>query len=103
GIQGISWSQYGIVFGQGYRSIMQISENGGEPKTLVKMNYPMEGANFPQVLPGGKAVLFSTSDASGDRNQIAVQSLVTGERKILIERKTGPLIAHYIDSGHLLF
>ena len=58
---------------------------------------------WPQVLPDGKAVLFATQTAgssSFEEAQIAVHSLVTGERKVLVEGGTHP---RFVQSGHLVW
>src|SRR5262249_40150266 len=59
------------------------------------------GHYFPEVLPGGKAFLFTIeiSGRSFDDARIAVQSLQTGKRKVLIE---GGSYARYA-SGFLLY
>src|SRR5262249_61811431 len=59
------------------------------------------GHYFPDLLPGGKAFLYTieVSGRSFDDARIAVQSLETGERKILVE---GGSYARY-SSGFLLY
>jgi serine/threonine-protein kinase len=56
---------------------------------------------LPQMLPGGKAVLF-TVRTSGvwDEARIVVQALKTGDRRTLIEGGTD---ARYVPSGHLIY
>lgn len=56
---------------------------------------------WPQLLPGGKALLFTV--IRGDVSEgfdIAAQSLETGERRILIEGGTTP---RYTPTGHLIY
>jgi Tol biopolymer transport system component len=58
---------------------------------------------WPELLPGGRAVLFTiTAQSSGglDAAQVAVLDLRTGSRKILVR---GGTHAHYISSGHLVY
>ena len=56
---------------------------------------------WPEILPGGKAVLFTNGGApSFDDARIAVQSLETGERRTLLE---GGTYARYVPSGHLVY
>ena len=101
---GASWGQDDtIVFGQGPEGILKVSANGGTPEVLVTMD-SAEGkwAHGPQILPGGEAVLFtlSTIGALWDDAQIVVQSLETGERRVLIE---GGRDARYAPTGHLVY
>ena len=56
---------------------------------------------WPEVLPGGRAVLFTITAPTGtDAAQIAVRDLRTGVQKILIR---GGGDAHYVTSGHLVY
>ncbi|MSO55416.1 MAG: hypothetical protein EXQ55_00605 [Acidobacteria bacterium] len=54
------------------------------------------------MLPGGKAVLYTSSDVIGAYNNgsLVVQSLSGGERKVVY---TGGYYARYLTSGHLVF
>ena len=61
GIGGMEWTADGILFSQGYSEILKVSENGGEPKSLVKTQ-GSERIGMPHMLPGGKALLFSIAD-----------------------------------------
>ena len=57
----------------------------------------------PQMLPGGEWVLFTLQPAgtpSWNAAQIVVQSLVTGQRNVVIE---GGRAAHYLPTGHLVY
>ncbi|MEE8158927.1 MAG: hypothetical protein V3T78_06130, partial [Dehalococcoidia bacterium] len=53
----------------------------------------------PEILPGGKAVLFAVYQ-QGETYKIAVLSLDTGEQKILLENSRQP---HYLPTGHLVY
>lgn len=63
-----------------------------------------EIAHGPQILPGGGAVLFTLAKNAGtdrwDKAQVVVQSLKSGERKILVE---GGSDARYLATGHLVY
>jgi serine/threonine-protein kinase len=103
---GMSWGPDGIVFGQagtGGRGIMRVSPNGGKPELLVSVKGD-ELADSPQMLPGGQAVLFTLAKGAAsdrwDKAQIVVQSLKSGERKILVE---GGSDARYIPTSHLVY
>ena len=56
---GISWgSNDEIVFGQGAKGIMRVSAKGGKPQNVVTVQND-ELADRPQILPGGKTLLFT--------------------------------------------
>ncbi|MEE8256806.1 MAG: hypothetical protein V3R60_02855, partial [Acidobacteriota bacterium] len=55
---------------------------------------------WPQVLPGGKAVLFTVLARSVGEPYIEVQSLETGERKTL---QQAGFYARYLPTGHLAY
>ena len=100
---GASWHPDGtILFGQGGDGIWQVASDGGTPETVVAYD-PESGslAAWPQRLPGHNAVLFTVrSTESLDASRIVVQSLDTGERRVIIE---GGSAARYLPSGHLVF
>jgi Tol biopolymer transport system component len=104
GVSGAAWGPDGtIVFA--WFDLFRVSADGGEPKLLLKVD-EKNGERFyrhPSFLPGGKAILFtiSTEDTeSYDNGRIAVLSLETGEKKILLE---GGSSARYAPSGHLVY
>lgn len=100
---GISWSAIGILFGQGGKGILRVAPDGGTPEVLVAVR-GREDAHGPQLLPGGQHVLFTLATGSGggrwDAAQIVVQTIATGERKILI---TGGTDGRYLSTGHLVY
>jgi hypothetical protein len=74
------------------------------PEQIVKVD-PQEVPQSPQMLPGGKAVLFtlaSLTDAGDrwDKAHVIVQSLDTGKRTTVIN---GGSDARYVPTGHLLY
>ena len=60
------------------------------------------GHFWPEILPGGRAVLFTIVSQTGgpDAAQVAVRDLRTGTQKILVR---GGSDAHYVASGHLVY
>jgi serine/threonine protein kinase len=84
-----------IVYVQQTEGILKISASGGTPEVLVESKGFALSA--PQILPDGKCVLFTIS--SGGRNQIAVQSLESGEQRVLFEGA----LARYLPTGHLVY
>ena len=100
---GASWGPDNtIVFGQP-EGVMRVSANGGTPELLVATEKG-EQAHGPQMLPGERSVLFSLTRGSGDTRwdtaDIVVQSLDTGERKVLWQ---GGSDARYVPTGHVIY
>ncbi len=100
---GMSWGADGILVGQGGRGVLRVSPNGGTPEVVVKTNAD-EFAHGPQMLPGGKAILFTLAKGilndRWDKARIVVQSLASGDRQILFE---GGSDARYVPTGHLVY
>lgn len=112
---GASWgADDTIVFAPSLGGLMRVPASGGEPKPLTEPDAAHGEVNhrLPQILPGGRAVLFTAILYHFDvtdwrRARIVAQSLTTGERKVLAE---GASDARYIApverslrTGHLVF
>jgi Tol biopolymer transport system component len=101
---GLSWGESGIVFAQGEKGVvMRVSANGGTPEVIARAS-PGELVSGPEMLPGGRAVLFSvTADATverWDKARIVVRSLDTGQERTVIN---GGSDARYLPTGHLVY
>jgi serine/threonine-protein kinase len=104
---GASWAvddtiTYAPNFGSG---LLRIPAEGGTPQTLTTPNAKEQEIShrWPQVLPGGKYVLFTIQAggaASYDDAWIAVLSLQTGKWRTLIQ---GGSYARYVSSGHIVY
>jgi serine/threonine protein kinase len=70
---------------------------GGTPSVVTTLAEGESSHRWPQLLPGGKALLFSVT-RSGD-TQVQVQSLETGQRKTLASGAA----AAYLPTGHLAY
>ena len=99
---GASWStDDSILLGAGPGGIARVSAEG-DVTTLVAVE-PGEEARDPQMLPGGRWVLFTVRPrgvTSWDDAQVVAQALETGERRVLIP---GGRDARYVQTGHLLY
>jgi eukaryotic-like serine/threonine-protein kinase len=109
GTSGASWSADDtIVFGRGgggISGIWRVSSQGGPPERLVTVDEKRaEAAYGPQLLPGGREVLFTLGSFLGGGGwndaQIVVQSLDSGERKVFVK---GGRDARYLETGHLVY
>ncbi|TDI37348.1 MAG: hypothetical protein E2P02_23040 [Acidobacteria bacterium] len=101
GSGGASWGRDDtIVFSRREEGLWQVSASGGVAQVLVAgdgIHWLVE----PQLLPNGEAILFSRVPAfRWNEAQVVVQSLVTGERQILVGDGTD---GHYVPTGHLVY
>ena len=102
---GVSWGPDGIVFAEPNKGVLRVNPNGGTPQLLVaaKDNEQIVG---PQMLPGSKALLMTLAEgaapnsAAWDKGRIVVQTLKSGERKILVD---GGNDGRYLPTGHLVY
>jgi eukaryotic-like serine/threonine-protein kinase len=101
--RGASWGSQGtITFAPtAVSDLQQVSDAGGAPQPLTRLQKGDGSHRWPEFLPGGKAVLFAAGPNAFDftNAQVAVQTVGTGERRNLIQG-TGP---HYAASGHLVY
>ena len=108
--RGGSWGEDGnIIFHPFARSgLLRVSDAGGTPQRLTQLDTQKGEVThrFPQILPGGSAVLFTVSNNVTDFNDatIEVLSLKTGNRKLL---HRGGFFGRYLPtssgSGHLVY
>jgi serine/threonine-protein kinase len=83
----------------GTSPIQQIPDTGGNPQPLTRLEKGESSHREPDLLPGGKGVLFAVL-ASGAPTKLVAQSLTTGERRELIQSGSQP---RYASSGHLVY
>ena len=102
--RGASWGSEGfIAFAPSGASVLQqVSGNGGTSQPLTHMVKGDASQRWPEVLPGGKAVLFTNGATVANwlNGQVAAESLGTGEQRILIRGGAQP---RYAGTGHLIF
>jgi Tol biopolymer transport system component len=101
---GASWGSQGMIayvptFNGG---LQELPDAGGTLQPLTRFEKGELTQRWPELLPGGKAVLFATGTTAFNFTdaQIAVQLLGKGERRIAIQAGTQP---RYASSGHLVF
>ena len=103
-MRGATWGEDDtIIFGTLTSSgLWQVSAGGGTPEPLTMLDEAQGEFNhqWPELLPGGEAVLFSISYQGQDvaTSQIAVLDLVTGEQRVVV---TGGSYARYAPTGHI--
>ena len=103
GASGASWGDDGtIVYATNVsKGLWRVSEAGGKPVQVTTAQEPVVDV-LPEILPGGRAVLFTRSPGllRGSNAQIVVRDLTTGTEKILI---SGGSHARYVPTGHLVY
>ncbi len=104
--RGASWREDGtIVFAPLTRgALSRVSSAGGTPEELTKLDAAANELThrWPQVLPGGKAVLYTVSATFGsfEDSGLVVQELPTGPKKTIYR---GGFYGRYLPSGHVVF
>jgi Tol biopolymer transport system component len=107
--RGGSWGEDGtIVFVPEFRgALSKVSSAGGTPQPLTTLDKQAGEITqrWPQVLPGGKAVLFTSSRTAGtgggfEDAEIVMYSMDSGQRKTV---QRGGFYARYLPSGHLVY
>ena len=106
--RGGSWSEDGniILAGRLLSALSEVPAAGGTPVALTELAQGELTQRWPQVLPGGRAVIFTahTSNARFDDAYIDVMTLVNRRRKTLVKGGTfGRFVASPDGSGHLLY
>lgn len=104
--RGGSWGEDGtIVFTQSYTTpLYRISADGGTPVAVTHLDKSRNEVThrWPEILPGGKEVLFTASSNNNDFEHADVEaaSLATGEAKVLVENA---YFGRYLSSGYLTY
>ncbi len=107
--RGGSWGDDGsIVFTPDNRgTLFKVSPAGGTPQPLATLDKQTSEntQRWPQVLPGSKTVLFTSSDTGGtvgafDDADIVSYSTASGQRKKLLH---GGFYARYLPSGQVVY
>ena len=78
-----------------------VSAVEGEPRSLTELSEGERSHRWPQFLPGGKAVLFTSAETEDfDRASLEVVDLETGERQVV---HRGSTYGRYVPTGHLVY
>ncbi|HTX35877.1 MAG TPA: protein kinase [Bryobacteraceae bacterium] len=103
---GASWAENGFIYfaANGVGEILRVAEGGGTPQAVVRASSGERVAGFrwPQVLPGGTTVLFTTFgvDFLARQYRIEAYSFNTGQRRVLVDQGAN---ARYLAPGYLVF
>jgi len=101
-LNGASWGEDGNIIAVLDVTLSRIPVAGGTPTRLTELSPGEFVHRWPQVLPGGKAVLFSayTSMTGLEGASIEVMSLGDRRRKTLLR---GGTWGRYLPSGYLVY
>src|SRR5712692_2143921 len=101
---GGSWGEDGnIIAALGTNTrLSRIPSAGGAPTPVTELESGEATHRWPQILPGGKAVLFTASPTANafDGADIDVMSLADHRKKTL---ERGGTFGRYLPSGHLIY
>jgi len=107
GPRGAAWAPDDTVIvatNSGATGLQRIDLATGRTTVLTRPDRSKGEADhlWPELLPGGRAVLFTIAAVTGglDAAQVAVLDLQSGARTILVP---GASHAHYVPSGHLIY
>jgi Tol biopolymer transport system component len=102
--RGGSWGEDGTIVLNVPPALSEVSSAGGTPQPLTTLDKQAgeTAQRWPQILPGGKAVLFtsSTHGFNYEDAEIVVYLMASGQRKTV---QRGGFHARYLPSGHLVY
>jgi len=102
--RGASWGEAGNIVAAltQLSPLVSIPSTGGAPQRLTRLDAGDIGHRWPQVLPGGRAVLFtaSSTNTGADDSSIKAISVKTGQVKVLWR---GGYYGRYVPPGWLVF
>ena len=84
-------------------ALWKVSASGGAstPVTTLNRSKGEVSHRWPQVLPGGEAIIFTVWTGPGsDERHLHLQMLNSGERRVLVQ---GASTGRYVSSGHILY
>ena len=96
---GAAWGPDDTIVFAGAEGLMQVAASGGRPQVIAGAEASeSDRIIWPEILPDGEHVLFTLG--SFPERSVAVQSLGTSERRILVENGHSP---RYALGGQLIF
>jgi Tol biopolymer transport system component/predicted Ser/Thr protein kinase len=104
---GASWDQDGsILVSEGLgRGLVRIPSGGGPPETVEGLGKGEIALAYPQLLPGGKAILF-VADTALDEDRLTIEVLTLGDHRRKIVARGGASARYLATSdgaGYLIY
>ncbi len=102
---GLDWTEDDRILLASAEGVLEVPANGGVVTNLTTHDLgPGYVQAYPQLLPGGAAVLYAegpvVSGVSSENFKVIVESLETRDRIVVVEGGADPV---YLDSGHIAF
>jgi eukaryotic-like serine/threonine-protein kinase len=99
---GATWGDDNTIVFSTQDGIAKVSSGGGTPTTLTTRHASKDERHvLPFMLPGSKAILFTTiASTDWDTAAIVLLSLDSGQQRVLLR---GGADARYVDTGHLVY
>jgi hypothetical protein len=100
---GASWSEGGDIIAaiNPTSKLWRIPAAGGAPEAILDLSAESAFPAWPQVLPGGRYVIYTVLTGLGsDRSNVEVRAIRGGERKVLVR---GGTFGRYVEGGHLTY
>jgi len=102
--RGASWGEDGTIVAAltNTGGLFRIPAAGGTPQPLTQLGPGEATHRWPQMLPGGQALLFTASSNVSNYESASIEmvTLKTGEKRIL---QSGGYFGRFAPSGHLLY
>ena len=101
-LRGASWGEDDTIVFATTSGLWRVNATGGVPEPLAtaELAESAQGYGWPQILPGGHAVLFTVVTDPVDDSQLAVLSLDSGEQRVVLR---GGFDGRYAATGHLVY
>ncbi len=98
---GVNWADDGYIYVGLSGDIARVPETGGVPEVVIDLP-DGQFASGPQLIAGGRWMLFSLLDGlrDWDEAQIVAESLESGERRVLVSSGRAGRVT---PTGHLLY
>jgi serine/threonine-protein kinase len=102
--RGGSWADDGTIVAalSTTNSLSRVADSGGPPMPVTELLAGENGHRWPQVLPGNKAVLFTTNVVGAVYDRASIEVMTFSDRK----RKTvqvGGTFGRVLPTGHLVY
>ena len=101
---GASWGSDGNIIAAlgALVPLSRIPASAGQPQPLTRVSLGEATQRWPQFLPGGHAILFTTSNSptSQENADIEALSLESGQTKVV---QRGGYYGRYLPTGHLVY
>ena len=98
--RGASWGIDGTIVFAGGAGLMEVPAVGGDPVLLTTQDSAQGAHRWPEVLPDGRGVLFTTWLGSSGSSSVALLDRETGSITQLIPGGSSP---RYVSSGHIVY